>query len=29
MLRFFRWRFNRWGEIERMFKLGMPRVDNR
>ncbi len=27
MLRFFRLRFNRWGEIVRMFKLGMPRVD--
>ena len=27
MLRFFRWRLNRWGEIVRVFKLGLPRVD--
>jgi len=29
MLRFFRWRLNRWGEIVRVFKLGLPRVDAR
>jgi GT2 family glycosyltransferase len=29
MLRFFRLRFNRWGEIERMIKFGPPKVDAR
>ena len=29
MLRFFRWRINRWFEIKRLFQFGLPRVDAR
>jgi hypothetical protein len=29
MLRFFRLRLNRWFEITRLFKFGLPRVDNK
>ena len=29
MLRFFRWKLNRWFEIKRLFHFGVPRVDNR
>jgi GT2 family glycosyltransferase len=29
MLRFFRWRLNRWFEIKRLFQFGLPRVDAR
>lgn len=27
MLRFFKFRLNRWDEVKRAFKLGLPRVD--
>jgi GT2 family glycosyltransferase len=29
MLRFLRWRLNRWFEIKRLFQFGLPRVDKR
>lgn len=29
MLRFFKWRPNRWDEVKRAFKFGLPRVDAR
>jgi len=27
MLRFLRWRLNRWGEVQRFWRLGLPKVD--
>ncbi len=29
MLRFFKWRLNRWDEVKRALRLGLPRVDNK